>query len=120
MAWFAALSPVQRSGLRALLPRKSHRRSHAAASTSPRGADLRELQHERVAAVRAEDTRVRPVCEGEHERADGRVVVFAEDRVGAGADLFRRGHALELGDEVWGWACEPAGVACLAVELLAC
>jgi hypothetical protein len=64
--------------------------------------------------------RITAVCEGEHERADGRVVVFAEDRVGAGADLFRRGHALELGDEVWGWACEPAGVACLAVELLAC
>jgi hypothetical protein len=63
---------------------------------------------------------VRPVCEGEHERADGRSSYLLRIASAQGADLFRRGHALELGDEVWGWAYVPAGVACLAVELLAC
>ena len=118
MPWFAALSPFQRSAFKGVIaskvaPKVARRREHLSA----RGRSSRATTRVLSSGPRGRHC-LRPVCEGEHERADGRVVVFAEDRVGAGADLFRRGHALELGDEVWGWAYEPAGVACLAVELL--
>jgi hypothetical protein len=50
-------------------------------------------------------------CDGEHGGAEGHVVVFVEDRVGAGADFVWRADAVELGGEVQEQLGESAGVA---------